>query len=127
MSGGEVEKLRRLSQIAALKRDRDSQALAEINAAIGRLQGQVARLRRSVGRRARDLELDPARMAGADVLWVRRTEQQIAAIQAQIARLHVEREGLVAAARLAYGKSLAVDSLRDRAQAELRRKGQASS
>lgn len=111
----QTENLKRLALIAGLKRDAESQSLAKINAEIQSLQTQVARLRKILRLRSRDLELDPSRLSGADVQWVRRTEQQIAALQIQIARAYSRRESLADAAKLAVGRAQVVEKLVEQA------------
>lgn len=106
-----ADRLARLAKVAQLKRDAESQALAAINAEIRGLQFQISRLRRIVRLRSRDLELDPSRLSGADVQWVRRTEKQIAGLQTEMARAYVTRETLTDAARRAVGRAEVADRL----------------
>ena len=106
-----AEKLQRLNAVAVLKRDTESQALAAINGEIHELNLQVRRLRKILRLRSRDLELDPSRLSGADVSWVRRTEQQINALQRGIAAKMAEREARLDTARTAVGRAQAVQAL----------------
>ena len=114
-------RLARLAQIAALKRDVETQALAAANAEIGALEQQVARLRKSLRLRSRTLELDPSRLSGADVPWTRRTEIQVAELQRRIAAAMVRREEALGAARLAVGRAEAVEELLRRARTDPRK------
>ena len=111
---------RRLARLAALKRDAESQALARVNGEIRSLQAQVSRLRRVLRLRGRDMELDPSRLSGADVQWVRRTEKQIAHLQTLVAAAHVRREQLTAAARRAVGRAQVTERLVERMQSPRR-------
>lgn len=110
------ENLQRLAVIAGLKRDAESQALAKVNAEIDSMQRQIVRLRANLQHRSRDLELDPSRLSGADVHWVRRTEKQVQALQARKMKALSEREILLHAARMAVGRAQVVEALASNAK-----------
>lgn len=107
-------RLERLSTLAGLRSEVESAELAAANAEIRALQLQVTTLRSGVRLRDRAMELDPSRMSGADLLWVRRTEQQITGLQARIAAAMIRRDEAQQAARQAVGRAQAVNELLQR-------------
>lgn len=103
--------LRRLQQIAAMKRDLELGKLEKLSAHLNRLKARAGGIQRARDERMADLSLDLSRLSGADVLWNRLGEQQIARVRSEEARLRYEREILMRRARRAYGKAAAIDDL----------------
>lgn len=120
MVNRQADNLDRLALVAGLKRDAESQELARLNAEIRAQQSQLARLRKILHRRNRGLELDPARLSGADVHWVRNTERQIAALMARVTALNQQRDTLLRAAALATGRAQVIETLARKARAPRR-------
>ncbi|RVV97965.1 hypothetical protein EKE94_10885 [Mesobaculum littorinae] len=109
------EDLARLKQIAEMRRDIDSRQVSALSAKIAGLQQDVDRMRLAIRDRQAETALDTARLAGADVEWLRATETRITKLQQQIARFAMEREARLDIARKSFGKAQAVEGLLDRA------------
>lgn len=112
--------LARLGALARVARDSETQKLAALAARMQALEDEARGLRAALAARRRDLALDPARMSGADLPWARHVERELRRIEAARALLAAEREGALAAARRAFGRSQAIEALEARAEKDRR-------
>ncbi|WP_099824737.1 hypothetical protein [Oceaniglobus indicus] len=105
--------LMRLKAIADMKRDADLQNVSRIAAQMAALQADIDRIRNHTRTRAASLDLDAARMSGADVKWQQASEQHLRALQQRRAGLAAAREGYLGVARKSFGRAEALRMLAD--------------
>lgn len=97
--------LSRLSQLATMKRDIDLQHVSHIAVRMNAIQAEIDRLRGQSMDRAREVELDPARLTGVDVVWQRWVNATITRHQTRMAELALAREAYLARARVSFGRA----------------------
>ncbi len=97
--------LTRLRAIAALKRDLDLAAVETVVARMNRIGADIATVSAARMARASDTALDAARLSGADVAWNAWGEGRLRQMQVDMAKLKIEHEAALAAARGSFGRA----------------------
>ena len=101
-----------LHALAAMKRDSDLNNLNKISTRMSDIQSEIQRIRDQVRFRNSDLELDPARLSGIDVVWQQNSESIVLSLQRRRAGLAAAREAYYDIARLSFRRADVLDSIR---------------
>jgi hypothetical protein len=115
-----IKGLKQISPLLeALQRSEEAK-LARITASEVRLRAQLDELRKTRRSLAEDrpIESDPARRAGADVLWQTWIDQRRTDINLELAQLASKKPIAVAALKLAFGRREAVRQLTKKIERE---------
>lgn len=103
--------LLRLKAIAEMKRDADLQDVSRIAAQMADLQADIDRIRDHAKARAASVDMDAARMSGADVTWRSASDRQLRDLQQRRAGLAAAREAYVVVARKSFGRAEVLKTL----------------
>lgn len=108
------EDLRRLAEVARLAYETKARRLQQIARELDTLQREADDLRQRRAALSKDLELDAARLSGADILWNRWVEERLTALQLRRAALAAERETELGRVRQAFGRHHVIARLAER-------------